>query len=244
MKKLIGVAVAAGAAFGATGAAHAQTVSASVTLTSDYVFRGMSLSGEDAAVQGSFDYSTDLFYAGVWGSSLGSGGTSMELDVYAGFTPTLGPVALDIGVTGYFYPGADDNGAEFDFFELGAAGTYDVAERVTLGLATKYTPENYGETGEATYVELNGAFAFTDAFAASAAFGSYRIDDVNGPLAGSPSDTYNSWNIGATYALHGFELDLRYHDADISSSDAIVGWGFVTEAITEGRVVLSVSRAL
>ncbi|HRO03231.1 MAG TPA: TorF family putative porin, partial [Terricaulis sp.] len=98
MKKLIGVAVAAGAAFGATGAAHAQTVSASVTLTSDYVFRGMSLSGEDAAVQGSFDYSTDLFYAGVWGSSLGSGGTSMELDVYAGFTPTLGPVALDIGV--------------------------------------------------------------------------------------------------------------------------------------------------
>jgi len=244
MKKFIGAAVVAGVAIGAGGAAQAQSVSASVTLTTDYVFRGMSLSGEDAAVQGSFDYATDLFYAGVWGSSLGSGGTSMELDVYAGFTPTIGPVALDIGVVGYFYPGADDNFAEYDFFELALGATYELSEKLTLGLASNYTPENWGETGEATYIELNGAFAFTDAFAASAAFGSYMIEDVNGPLAGSPSDTYNSWNVGATYALHGFEVDLRYHDADIGASDALVAWGFLTEAMTDSRIVLSVSRAL
>jgi uncharacterized protein (TIGR02001 family) len=244
MKKLIGAAVAAGAAIGASSAAHAQSVSASVTLTTDYVFRGMSLSGEDPAIQGSFDYATDLFYAGVWGSSLGSGGTSMELDVYAGYTPTLGPVALDIGIVGYFYPGADDNAAEFDFFEFALGGTVDVTDQFTLGALTNYTPENWGETGEAMYVELNGAYAFTDALAASAAFGSYTIDDVNGPIAGSPSDTYNSWNLGGTYALHGFEIDLRYHDADISGSDALIIWGYGTEAIMEQRIVLSVSRAL
>lgn len=243
MKKVIGAAMAAGAAFGVSSAAHAQ-VSASVTLTSDYVFRGMSLSGEDPAIQGSFDYATDDFYVGVWGSSLGSGGTSMELDVYAGYTPTFGPLALDIGVVGYFYPGADDNTAEFDFFELALGGTYELTERLSLGAAVNYTPENYGETGEATYVELNGAYAFTDAFAASAAFGSYRIDDVNGPFAGAPSDTYNSWNLGATYALHGFELDLRYHDNNIGAGDALVGWGFVTAPMVDSRVVLSVSRAL
>lgn len=243
MKKFIGAAVVAGAAIGASGAAEAQ-VSASVTLTTDYVFRGMSLAGEDPAVQGSFDYESDLFYAGVWGSSLGSGGTSMELDVYAGFKPKFGPVALDLGVVGYFYPGADDNTAEFDFFELAGSGAFDVTERLTLGAAVNYSPENYGETGEAIYAEFNGAYAFTDAFAASAAFGSYRIDDVNGPIASAPSDTYNSWNVGATYALHGFELDLRYHDTNIDSSDALVGWGFLTEAMTDARVVLSVSRAL
>lgn len=243
MKKVIGAALAAGAALGVSGAAHAQ-VSASVTLTSDYVFRGMSLSGEDAAIQGSFDYATEDFYVGVWGSSLGSAGTSMELDVYAGFTPSFGPLALDLGVVGYFYPGADDDGAEFDFFELVLGGTYDLTERLTLGSSFAYTPENYGETGEATYIELNGAFAFTDAFAASAAFGSYRIDDVNGPLAGAPSDTYNSWNIGATYALHGFELDLRYHDNDIGTADAISTWGFVTAPMVDSRIVFSISRAL
>jgi uncharacterized protein (TIGR02001 family) len=244
MKKIIGAALAAGAAVSAAGAAEAQSISASVTMTSDYVFRGMSLSGEDAAVQGSFDYATDLFYAGAWASSLGSAGTSMELDVYAGFTPTIGPVALDLGVVGYFYPGADDNGAEFDFFELVGGGTINIRDNLTLGAALAYTPENYGETGEAIYSELNGAYSITDAFAASAAFGSYRIDDVNGPIAGAPSDTYNSWNVGATYALHGFELDLRYHDADISSSDALIAWGFGTEAIMERRFVFSISRAL
>lgn len=244
MKKVLGFALLAGATAASAGAAHAQSVSASVTLTTDYVFRGMSLSGEDPAIQGSFDYEADLFYAGVWGSSLGSGGTSMELDVYAGFTPKIGPVALDLGVVGYFYPGADDNAAEFDFFEASASGTYDLTDKLTLGVGVHYSPENWGETGEAVYAELNGAFSFTDAFAASAAFGSYTIEDLNGPLAGSPSDNYNSWNVGATYAIHGFELDLRYHDADIGASDALILNGFGTEAAMEGRVVFSVSRAL
>lgn len=244
MKNGFGLALMAGATAMSAGAAQAQSVSASVTLTTDYVFRGMSLSGEDPAVQGSFDYATDLFYAGVWASSLASGGPSMELDVYAGFTPTIGPVALDLGVVGYFYPGADDDAAEFDFFELALGGTVDVTEKLTVGALTNYTQENWGETGEALYVELNGAYAFTDALATSAAFGSYTIDDVNGPIAGSPSDTYNSWNLGATYALHGFEVDLRYHDADISGNDALIIWGYGTEALMEQRVVLSVSRAL
>lgn len=244
MKKVIGFALIAGATAASAGAAQAQSVSASVTLTSDYVFRGMSLSGEDAAVQGSFDYSTELFYAGVWGTSLGSAGTSMEMDVYAGFTPSFGALSLDLGVIGYFYPGADDNAAEFDFVELALGGAYEVTDALKLGGAVNYSPENYGETGEAIYAELNSAYSFSEAFAASAAFGSYTIDDVNGPLAGAPSDTYNTWNIGASYALHGFTLDLRYHDADIGASDALVGAGFLTEAMTDGRVVLSVSRSL
>lgn len=243
MKKFLGAAMIAGAAVSVAGAAHAQ-VSASATLTSDYVFRGLSLSGEDAAVQASFDYTGDLFYAGIWGSSLGSGGTSMELNLYGGFTPSFGDLSLDLGVVGYFYPGADDDFAEFDFFELGAGASYALTEQLSLGGGVYYTPENYGETGEATYLELNGAYGFSDAFEVSAAFGSYRIHDVNGPLAGAPSDTYNTWNLGASYAYHGFTLDLRYHDTDVKSGDAIVTNGFVNTAMTDGRVVFSISRAL
>ena len=102
MKKILGAALAAGATVSAAGAAEAQ-VSASVTLTSDYVFLGISLSSEDPEMQGSFDYATDSFYVGVWGTSLASNSpASVELDVYAGLTPTLGPVAFDLGVVGYF----------------------------------------------------------------------------------------------------------------------------------------------
>ena len=89
MKKLIGAAVAAGAALAGASAANAGEISANINLTTDYVFRGVSLSGNDPAIQGGFDWASDseLLYAGVWGSSLSSG---MEMDVFAGITPDLG----------------------------------------------------------------------------------------------------------------------------------------------------------
>lgn len=244
MKQVIGAAMLAGAAAASAGAAQAQSVSANVALTTDYVFRGVSLSGEDPAVQGGFDFETGNFYAGVWGSSLGPTGVSMELDLYAGFTPKLGPVALDLGVVGYFYPGADDNAAEFDFFELGAGGTLDVTPQLTLGARLDYAPENFGETGQALWYEVNGAYAFTDALAVSAALGNQSIEDVDGPAPGSPDDDYTAWNLGGTYALHGFEIDLRYHEADIGAADPIAVAGYASEASAEARVVLTLSRVL
>ena len=61
MKKLIGVAVAAGATLMGAGAANAE-VSANVSFTTDYIFRGVSLSDENPAIQGGFDWSNDSFY--------------------------------------------------------------------------------------------------------------------------------------------------------------------------------------
>src|SRR6185437_12234796 len=46
------------------------TTSANVGLTTDYVFRGISQSGEEPAIQGGVDFTCGRFYAGVWGSSI------------------------------------------------------------------------------------------------------------------------------------------------------------------------------
>src|SRR5512145_3332091 len=46
------------------------TVSANVGVTTDYVFRGISQSGEDAAVQGGVDLTCGKFYLGTWASSI------------------------------------------------------------------------------------------------------------------------------------------------------------------------------
>src|SRR5690554_1963715 len=114
MKKLIGAAMlagatVAGASVAATGVASAETsVSGNVALTSNYVWRGVQQSSGNPAIQGGFDLESDMFYAGVWGSSVEFDGAvaSSELDLYAGFTPSLGPLSLDLGVISYFYPGA------------------------------------------------------------------------------------------------------------------------------------------
>lgn len=243
MKKIIGVAMLAGAAM--SGAAHAE-VSGNIALVSDYVFRGVSLSGEDPTVQGGFDWSSpdEMFYAGVWGSGLGSAGSSMELDVYGGWTPTTGPVSWDLGLIGYFYPGADDDGADFDYFEAMAAPSINPTDALTLGAALYYSPENFGETGEALYLEINADYAFTDRFSVSGAFGNQSIDDVDGPGGASDEDDYNTWNIGGTYALHGFTLDLRYSDTDIDSSDPIAVAGYASPDASDGRVTFSIGREL
>jgi uncharacterized protein (TIGR02001 family) len=240
MKKIIGLAVLATAA--GVGAANAEgTVSANIALTSDYVFRGISLSDNDPAIQGGFDYVADMWYAGVWGSSLSDG---MEIDLYAGFTPSTGPVDWDIGLIGYFYPGADDDGAEFDYGELKVGASTTFAERFTVGGAVYYAPENYGDTGEALYLEVNGEVSVNDQLGFTAAVGNQSVDDADGPLPGvTEEDDYWTWNIGGTYAIHGFEVDLRYHDTDIDAGSDIESYTY-GESSYDAAFVVTLSREL
>lgn len=217
MKKLMGLAMLAGATIAGAGVANAE-VSGSVTLTSDYVFRGLSQTNGEAAIQGSFDYSEGIFYAGVWGSSVEFGiDAAMELDAYVGVTPTTGPVSWDLALVGYFYPDGDDAaaGGELDYFEGIVGASIEPAPGFTLGGQLAYSPEFFGETGEGFYYEVNGGYSFSDAFSVSAAWGKQDVD-----LTGD----YDTWNIGGTFAAHGFEFDLRYHDTDISGVDSIVNF--------------------
>jgi uncharacterized protein (TIGR02001 family) len=223
MKKTMGLAMLAGAAtFASAGAANAE-VTANVALTTDYVFRGISQTDNGAAIQGGFDWTGDLFYAGVWGSNVNFGAVSptetasMELDAYVGIRPETGPVSWDIGLVGYFYPNGDDSvaGGEMDYFEIIAGAEVEVADPFSIGGQLAYSPEFFGETGDALYAEINGKYEFSDAFNVSAAYGNQDVDDTG---------DYDTWNIGVAYAMHGFTFDLRYHDTDIDDLDEIVNF--------------------
>jgi uncharacterized protein (TIGR02001 family) len=239
MNKTMGLAVLAGAAtFASAGAARAE-VTANIGLATDYVFRGVSLS-DGPAVQGGFDYSSDLWYAGVWASNVIDG---IELDLYAGVTPTTGPVEWDFGLIGYFYPDSPDDGAEFDYVELRAGGAVSLSEQFAAGGALYWTPENHGDTGEAIYFEINGEFRVSDAFVFTGAFGNQWVEDPDGPLLVTDEDDYNTWNLGAAYALHGFQFDLRYHDTDIDAGSDIEAYTFGPSSY-DSTVVFTISRQL
>lgn len=214
MKKIMGVAMLAGASIAGVGAANADTT-ASVSMTTDYVFRGVTQTDNGPAIQGSFDWSNDMAYAGAWASNVDDFGAdaSMELDLYVGVTPTTGPVAWDIALVGYFYPGASDDGFEFDYFEGIVGASFEVSEQVSVGGTVAFTPEYFGETGEGLYVGVNGAFAVNDALSFSAEYGNQDVDTLG---------DYDTWNLGVTHAMHGFSFDLRYHDTDISGLDEVV----------------------
>ncbi|MDG1701544.1 MAG: hypothetical protein P8I61_01330 [Opitutae bacterium] len=72
------------------------SVTASGSVSSDYVWRGESLSGGDAVVQGGLEYTDTNYYAGAWVSTLGND-NGEELNLYVG-TELSG---FDLAITKY-----------------------------------------------------------------------------------------------------------------------------------------------
>lgn len=239
MKKqlLLGLAAAASAMFGGVSAARAEgSFSGNVALASDYVFRGISQTEGGPAVSGGFDYTSGIFYAGTWASNVSSATISsggIEMDVYAGVTPTLGPVAFNFGVVGYFYPGADDQaGPETDFYEGRASASYSPIEPLTLTGNLYYSPDWALESGEGIYWELAAGYAVSDVFGLKASYGVQDVDDY--------ADSYSNLLVGATYALHGFTLGLTYTDTE----DAFDLGYALDESDADEAITFSISRAL
>jgi len=223
-------AFAATAALALGTAAQAQDkpeFSFNVGVASDYVFRGFSQTDSKPQVYGGADVGIGIFYAGTWLSNVDFGdSTDMEYDLYAGFKPTLGPVSLDVGIVRYGYTNQSD-GADLDFWEGKVAGSVP-AGKGTIGAAVYYTPENFNQTGKATYVELNGSMPVTDKLSVSGAVGHQSLE---GPL------DYETWNLGVGYAINDvFGIDLRYWDTNVEKSDDPF-------KLSSGRVVVGLKAA-
>jgi uncharacterized protein (TIGR02001 family) len=99
---------------------------ASATLASQYVSRGIRQSWGRPALQGSIDYahpggwSAGAFASTVDGRLVENG--SVELDLYGGYSGTAGPLGFSAIATWYKYPGARiaATGTRLDYAELSA----------------------------------------------------------------------------------------------------------------------------
>jgi uncharacterized protein (TIGR02001 family) len=92
-------------------------LSANASVTNNYIWRGLTQTENEAAVQGGIDYADDSgFYVGTWTSNVNYGPSdvySYEHDVYGGYAFDVGGVSWDVGLLYYNY----DKAAEFDFLE-------------------------------------------------------------------------------------------------------------------------------
>lgn len=206
-------------------------LSANVALTTDYVFRGMSQTGENPAIQGGFDATYGMFYAGVWGSNLDFGGgadcgltfgdcANIELDLYAGITPSFRGLDFDLGFIYYTYPDAYDPGAELNFWEVKAGVSGKPIDRLNLGFTVFYSPEYTGEVGKNWVFEWKGELSLPKIGG--------RFDPTLSALVGyqDGDDTtgvdYTYWNVGLSLGFHEkFTLDVRYWDTDIDGCAAL-----------------------
>jgi uncharacterized protein (TIGR02001 family) len=223
-KVLAGLSVfglAAGAALPAA-AGDDLTWTASAAVTSDYMFRGITQSANDPAVQASFEVGHSGWFFGVWGSTIDFGavdpGADVEIDIYGGYTHAFSEeTSLTGKVVYYAYPGADTNDA--DFFEVIAALEHNFG-KVSGNLQLAYTPDYFGGTDSATWAGAGLELPINDWLTASANVGYQWFD--NNVLVGI--DDYAHGDIGLTASWDILALDVRYitTDDDNNSDNKVV----------------------
>ncbi len=218
-------------------------ITANVSATSDYVFRGFSQSGENPALQGGVDVTYKWLYAGLWASGIDFGRDGnfpekdvahVEVDLYAGIKPVVGPVTFDLGVIYYTYPNARDGGAfasrELNYFELKLGASMSPWKDGTIGATVFYSPEYTNDTGAVWTVEGSISHAFAAIHGVtpsiSALVGYQTGDDARyRAFFGNGSDDYMYWNAGVTLGFgDNFSLDFRYWDTDIKNNNAVGGF--------------------
>jgi uncharacterized protein (TIGR02001 family) len=194
----------------------------------EYNWRGISQSDEEASVQGEIDYSVGVsdaitFYVSVWGSNVdfgndGSdlGDATLEIDYFGGFSgeiPGAPGLGWDIGGIGYTYPGVADE-ADFDFAEAYGGLSYDFGVASALAYV-HYTPEFFGNTGDAVYFFGDVGIPLPKGLTLGGHVGRFEFDD-NTAVA---LPDYTDWKISLTVALLGFDLEFAYIDTDISDTE-------------------------
>jgi uncharacterized protein (TIGR02001 family) len=243
------------------------TVNGSVTLTSDYRFRGVSQSNNSFAIQGGLSASHESgFYAGFWSSSLSGwgtfGGPNVELDLFGGFKFPVGGGTLDAGLTWYMYPSGANN---TDFAELsaklsGAAGPVNLLggiayapKQEALGNWSNHPDSRIGDTEDNLYLWGDISFSLPETpVTLKGHIGRSAGNPGLGPNGTSvaPTGRYWDWLLGADVVVGPVTLGVAYIDTDISRSSIAYqriqpNFSKVPDGgcISCGRIVFSVTGA-
>lgn len=221
------------------------TVTGSVTLVSDYRYRGISQTDKDFAVQGAITVAhSSGVYAGIWGSSISeyvAAGGDQEIDFSLGYSTEVAPgTVIDAGVLYYYYPGAEGivPGYNSDFLETYASVKHTfgpATAKLSVAYAPKQSALSVGAGSEDNlYVAGDLGIGIPDTpISLSAHFG-----HSFGPSYLTIGDEYSDWSLGASYTTGPVTLGVSYVDAD--------GASFVTPSgkdAANGAIMFSIGAA-
>lgn len=231
---LAGLIMAPAGAMAAEPPPSPHTITGNVGMYSDYVFRGISQTGGDPAIQGGLDYShSSGFYLGTWGSNVGwledyqgySSG-NVELDLYGGYRGTAGPISFDVGLIGYFYPGDEPAGTtKADTTEAYVALGWKWFT-VKYSYALSDTVFGFGQpTGAfdadgSDYLEFNASVPIGETgLTLGAHWGTFNFKNYG-------AQDYTDWKISAAYdmgklssVMSGVTLGVAYSETDVDGGN-------------------------
>jgi uncharacterized protein (TIGR02001 family) len=192
------------------------SVSGSVTLTSDYRFRGFTQSGQNAAIQGGITVTHESgLYVGTWGSSINFAG-NVEVDYFAGYSTDVSEgLNLDVGITYYVYP--KDHNISSNILEpyvnlSTSVGPLDLK----VGVNYAWSQESLGDN-DAIYFHLEPSIAIPNSpFSINGHLGYASSDSFLGGADGEVLD----YSIGVSATYLGLALGVSLVGTDESGSPA------------------------
>jgi uncharacterized protein (TIGR02001 family) len=189
------------------------------SITTDYLFRGISQTSQSPAVQPEFDLTYGIFYAGIWGSNIAYA-DSIEIDYYAGITPKWNNITFNFAGLYYSYPGFN---SVLDYFEAKAGATW-TGGQWTIGVNDYWSPDNFQIFGQSNAIEGSLGYAFKGKLwnfftpSVSGGVGYQSYEEV--------ASNYTYWNAGLTLGfLERWSIDARYWDTSYSENDCFIQSG-------------------
>lgn len=215
--KLTSAKVLAVAALAALPGLVSAQLTANVSLTSNYKFRGQDqdqgrTKSFKPAIQGGFDYAFGEtgFYVGNWNSSVDwLTRNSIESDIYGGYKFSSGALGFDVGALAYLYPG-NNLGNTTELYGAVSYGPFTAKYSHTVS-------DGYFGFGKATddgkgtgYLNLAYAQEVTKGVTLKASVG---FTDFKGAINATGVPDYTDYSVGASYDF----------GSGVSLSGAVVG---------------------
>jgi uncharacterized protein (TIGR02001 family) len=245
------------------------TVAYNVGLYSQYIFRGLTQTNRQPALQGGIDLThSSGFYLGAWGSNISwlrdkigtssdavyTSGGSLELDLYGGYRTDIKGVGIDVGALQYWYPGTlrkpGQSGANTT--EVYGALSYGwlqgkistVVSEDAWGFGKEYNVSSGGDDERGTYyAELNANIPLADT-GITALIHVARQEFNNAKVTRTgPAASYTDWKLGLTKAFdNGINVGAYYTDTNISKANAADNWTYAGKNIGDATGTVFVQK--
>ena len=214
--------------------------SANVTMTSNYLYRGISQTGNKPAIQGGFDYAhASGVYAGVWASSISwlsdagvAANVGTEFDTYLGFSGEAGDIGYDVGFLRYNYPGEYGGNLSANTNELYGKVSYK-------WVYAKYSRSSgnlfgFPDSSGSAYVDLGASY---DVEAAGISLGAHYGKQT---VANNSASDYTDYSLSVSKDVGGYGLSATYSKTNFAP--ALVD--LQGNDLGKGQLVLAISRKM
>lgn len=250
----------------AEDAPAAAPITGNFSMTSNYVFRGISQTMRNPAVQGGFDYAhASGLYVGTWGSNISGtqyGNANLELDFYGGYAGKVNEdTAYNVGAIYVVYPDGVANATtkkKWDTTEIYGGITWKwINVKASYSMTSWYgidkdgfVPSNIDTTASSAddtanpdnskgslYLEANLSYELPAKVILSGHFGHQKINNFK-------ELDYTDWKLGVSKDFSGFVVGLFYTDTNAKKYDLY----YLTDAkgdqakLGEGAAFISVTK--